>query len=126
MLICVLASLKLWIERNTQLEQRGSNQSTLQSKSTMITINPVPKDQATLEHKALLRTIDLNHSVIAYTDRSLLKGNAGSGIYIHGNGLQVKLAAFFSDKCEVFDADIREKSIWIQWIQVDSVDSIRI
>jgi ribonuclease HI len=66
-----------------------------------------PKDQATLEHKALLRSINNRTSLIAYTDGSLLEGKAGAGIYIYGNGTSpIRLAALVGDKYEVFDAEL--------------------
>src|SRR5690606_12558605 len=71
-----------------------------------ITISETPKDRATLEHKALLRTINLQTSIVAYTDDSLLETRAGAGVYIYGNGLNIKLAALIGEQAEVFDTEL--------------------
>jgi len=105
-LIRVLARLNRWLERNTILEQQGDYIPMSTTQSLTITILETPKDRATLEHKALLRTINLQTSIVAYTDGSLLETKAGAGIYIYGNGLSIKLAALVGEQCEVFDAEL--------------------
>ena len=105
-LLRILSCLNTWIGRNTTLEQQGETTQIPTAQSLTISISDTPKDQATLEHKALLRTINHSSSIMAYTDGSFLEMKAGAGIYIYRNGIVVKLAALVGTQCEVFDAEL--------------------
>src|SRR5690606_21922833 len=95
-----------WVGRNTTLEQQEEYPTMATPRSLTITISKTPKDQVTLEHKALLRTINLQISIVAYTDGSLLETRAEAGVYIYGNRLNIKLATLIGEQAEVFDAEL--------------------
>src|SRR5690606_2316503 len=69
-LIKIITYLNTWINRNTTIEQLGYTHTAPMTSPAHITISSVPKDLATLEHWALLRTIDTTTSLITYTDGS--------------------------------------------------------
>ena len=75
-------------------------------RSLTISISITPKDWVTLEHKALLRSINLQTSIVVYTDGLLLETRAGAGIYIYGNRLNIKMATLIGKQAEVFDAEL--------------------
>src|SRR5690606_5879592 len=104
-LIRIFARLHRWVGCNTTLEQQEESPTMSTPRSLTITISETSKDRATLEHKALLRTINLQTSIVAYTDGSLLETRAATGIYIYGNGLKIKLATLIGEQAEVFDAE---------------------
>jgi len=105
-LIRILSRLNNWIGCDTTMKQQGENTLIPPARSLTILISTILKDQATLEHKALLHTINLTTSIVAYTDGSLLEAKAEAGIYIYGNGLSIRLATLVGRQCEVFDAEL--------------------
>ena len=116
----ILGSLNPWINRNSILEQHGTTPTNLGTRKPSFIIPSTPKDQATKLHLALLKTIPLASSLIAYTDGSLLEGNAGAGMYIYGAGIiPEKRYAAMGSQCEVFDAEL--SAILRAIIQIESI-----
>src|SRR5690606_9219718 len=98
--------LHRWVGCNTTLEQQEESPPMSTPRSLTFTISETPKDRATLKHKALLCTINLQTSIVAYNDGSLLEIKAGARIYIYSNGLKIKLATLIGEQAEVFDAEL--------------------
>src|SRR5690606_4422627 len=72
-LIRILARLHRWVGRNTTLEQQEESPPMSTPRSLTFTISETPKDRVTLKHKALLCTINLQTSIVAYTDGAIVE-----------------------------------------------------
>jgi ribonuclease HI len=106
----MLTSLSNWLSPTTTIEDTAHPVTMpWQPHPITVDINPMPKNEASIEHLTLLHRLrSYKTNVIAYTDGSQLAGNTGAGYYIP-KGLLREVCAIIpmGTTSEVFDAELQ-------------------